>query len=869
MENYREFYQMLFRDLTPSDGYIEYRKFGNDRPIQKFTQDIDTLISATVNQTDLYYGVSIRREKKGTKDSALYSNVLFTDLDFHDYDQSSLPGLKSRAIEIIMSDIFLSQCSCIVDSGRGLHVYYLLPQKTFIDTLKNYNQKFIAYLKGIEFIGSDKILDSKVTTDVARVLRCPGSINSKVNTRAEILCLLKDRVIDDNFLKYLKSSSTPDKVVSSFSVKRAMELCGYEPTPGINVPCPFPDHNEEHGSFRYYPETDTFWCYGCSEQGNKKYCDGVHFLTKMGRPELIAQLKSETDIASADRYVLEEDGRMLLKTEKGDKLMCHFLSSGKIEAYSQTFGRKVYIDLMDSVVDITDYPTNREIKKRYLQANKEFLLNSGESGFADLLTRYIMKANSVDKSVIFNQGINHYEYGQPLFHFNGHTFPEQDIEPITTVEPLDTIRKRKKYNMDEFIRDLILDNNYGHIIGLMWGISILARDIIIDRAGLFPLMVATGIRESGKTQLARMIINMFGYDRSEEMDTTSFAMIKKLERYGTLPVHFDEFSQKKRETEHDELLKDLSTSKVSVRERGNISQKTDKYFLQCPVIITGEKNIGDAGIVSRAIILNLGKSPDKNHAAFLRWVDFYKSGKLCSFMMDFCEKHFYKFRNYFKTAEISRNRDGVKKSVVFLTLDYLEQMGLISKINRLPLESILLDTEVYKKSISSDGYTEILSDVLTENFDPEKGYQDYLVCKLMDSFFFNINDNVVFVNIPSLFDVYKIKVKDAMRKIPSVSEFKINFIQAPDMCGYTGSRKRIYIHDMSTDKEREKRLNEAIALRVSKYNYEYLRYVLLYKLLPKFTNNIEELYTTTDTILSQMQENSKAFVDTRVRYDVL
>lgn len=864
-----QFYkELVYRHYKPCDGYINYRQITKNKTKNEFTNDIDEFIQAVDGQTDVFHGMSIRKKKNGKSVNCLYASCLFMDIDFHTYPTASHDELKNKAISVIANDGFLSQASAIVDSGRGLHLYYLLPEKTYADTLKNYMNRLIMYAENVYFINDENILDRRVK-DVARILRVPGSINSKTNNTAEIL-FLEPTPIGDEFMKYLKATFDPGKRSSSFSVIEAMDLCNYKPTDTHNVSCPFPGHDDNLPSFRYYPDSDTFWCYKCSAE--KKYFDGIHFLTLMGRTDLIPKLRASSVVAQVDNHTLDDSGRLWKKTQNGDRLVADFLSNQKIEVKSKTHGRKVYIDLDDSVVEITDYPTNRELKKRYLQTHREFLLSGSESGFADMLSRFIMKAIPIDRKVIFNHGLNQYKNSDPVYYINGKALPKQDNEPVSAIEEFYTHKPFKRYDINFFLENLIGDGNTTHIIGFLWGIATLARDIFISRAGMFPMLVATGTHETGKTLLARMVTSMFGYDRDEEMDTTAFAMIKKLERYGTMPIHFDEFGNKKREVEHEELLKDLATSVLAIRERGNVAQKTDRFVMQCPIIITGEKNVVDAGIVSRSIILNLGKSATKNYACFAKWIDFVRDGRLQSFFIDFINNHLYSFRKYITHAEITRERSKVKEDIMTLVINYLEDnvKEISHEFNRAAIASKVQDTKIYQDSISSDGYTEILSEVLSDNFDPDvTPMTSYKLSQLMDAFFFVPDKGYVILNMSALYDVYKVCVKDSFRRIPSISDFKVNFLQSPDMIGFMKNRKRLHIDDRYTEAKKEKRLHNTIVLKVSQHNFDYMRLVMLYKLLPDYENDIHALYEIVDKKLGNMSKNVGRFVDKQGSYTVL
>jgi hypothetical protein len=872
MNEIQKFYkELIYRNYNPDDGYINYRYIQQKGGAKSlFTQDIDELIKNTMGKPDVYHGMTIRKKKNGRKNNCIYGDCLFIDIDFHDYQVEAHEELKNKVIDIIADDMFLSQVSAIVDSGRGLHLYYLLPEKTYTDTLKLYMSRLIYYCEGVYFIQDDDVLDRRVK-DVSRILRVPGSINSKIDKESKLL-ICEPEPIDKDFMNYLKTAKSPGSYRGKFSVMQAMELCDYEPTIGRNVECPFPGHEDDNPSFRYFEENDTFWCFKCSPK--KKYYDGIHFLTLMERTDLIPKLRAEVVVSELDNHKLDENGRLWRQLKDGEKILADFMSSKKIEVQSITHGRRVYIDLDDSVVEITDYPTNREIKKRYLQTNREFLIFGSESGFSDMLSRFIMKADTINKSVIFNHGLNQYKHSKPIYYINGQALPTQDNRPAKALMEFSSDKDipSKRPDIGMFLEALEGDSNISHIVGFLWGIATLAKDIFIKRAGMFPMLVATGTRETGKTLLARMVTNMFGYERNEELDTTPFAMIRKLERYGTMPVHFDEFGNKRREVEHEELLKDLSTSPIVIRERGNTAQSTDKYIMQCPVIITGEKNVVDAGIVSRAIILNLGKTAKKNYACFERWIDFTRDGSLLKWFMGFIEKHLYSYRKYIENCELTRERSKVKEDIMNQTITYIEKYceDFNYQFKKEAIKGRIQDTQIYQDSITVDGYTEILADVLSDNFDPDiSPTTNYKISSIMDSFYFSLEHGFILVNMSELFNMYKICVKDSYRRIPSISEFKINFIQAPDMIGYIKNRKRLYIHDKYNDRKKEKRLHNTIVLKLSNHNYDYMRNVLLYKMLPEHEKDITKLYHEVERVMDNMSAKCKNFVDNQGSYTVL
>lgn len=74
--------------------------------------------------------------------------------------------------------------------------------------------------------------------------------------------------------------------------------------------CPFPSHNngnERTASFMYYPESNTYWCFGC-KQGNSsidfvKYMDGLNYHQALNK---ISLLNNDGPILSRPNSSFEE-----------------------------------------------------------------------------------------------------------------------------------------------------------------------------------------------------------------------------------------------------------------------------------------------------------------------------------------------------------------------------------------------------------------------------------------------------------------------------------------------------------------------------------------------------------------------------------
>lgn len=158
----KEFLEVLFgKYLSQSKGYIETREFRKDRngPIQCFHKTIDELLSYQP-QGDLYFGVCPRRIKSGKEEYIYNITSLWVDLD------SDTGFTKEQGLSRLQG--FKLKSSIVVDSGNGLHAYWLLktPELVNPDT------------KGI-LRGLARILGADHCFDLPRILRVPGTKNYK------------------------------------------------------------------------------------------------------------------------------------------------------------------------------------------------------------------------------------------------------------------------------------------------------------------------------------------------------------------------------------------------------------------------------------------------------------------------------------------------------------------------------------------------------------------------------------------------------------------------------------------------------------------------------------------------------------------
>lgn len=153
--------------------FIEIRTINSKREVRLFfypTDQIDRLISHltdddSFNGVNVFFGVCPRNTKRGKEENIKQLNCLWVDLDCGDKKERQERLEKLRDSEL--------PPSIIVNSGHGLHCYWLLNKPHLIkDSQDRLNTK--GYLKGLSLA-----LKGDKTFDLCRILRVPGTKNLK------------------------------------------------------------------------------------------------------------------------------------------------------------------------------------------------------------------------------------------------------------------------------------------------------------------------------------------------------------------------------------------------------------------------------------------------------------------------------------------------------------------------------------------------------------------------------------------------------------------------------------------------------------------------------------------------------------------
>lgn len=179
----KEFYEKAL----PSQGVYCVAGIKNKKTKQKFVEDLDELarqIEAFISEgSDTYVALGSFDGFSRRAEDAKYLRSFFVDLDVgagkgYDTKADALLAIHTFPAKVGLPDPVL------IDSGGGIHAYWLFDEDVPAVEWKIYAEKFKALC-----INNDLRIDPVVTADVARILRCPDTYNHKTTppTKAELI----------------------------------------------------------------------------------------------------------------------------------------------------------------------------------------------------------------------------------------------------------------------------------------------------------------------------------------------------------------------------------------------------------------------------------------------------------------------------------------------------------------------------------------------------------------------------------------------------------------------------------------------------------------------------------------------------------
>lgn len=263
----RRFLRALY-GAAPTDSLVEVRFRVASGMGQCFhraaaLERIAATITALASRTDVYVGVIPRaRCAGGRRDLLEHAGVVWADCD------------TTAAVAALAS--FRPRPALVVASGSGAnrHAYWLLREPIGADRLERLNRRLAATL------GADAR-----SSDAARILRPPGSLNRKRSPPAPVRLLVADQrrriAVGDLERDLLPEPESPSAI-------RAMRTPGDAPIDALRsvppalyverltgqrvgrsrkVRCPF--HDDQTPSLHVYEDPERGWyCFGCARGGS-------------------------------------------------------------------------------------------------------------------------------------------------------------------------------------------------------------------------------------------------------------------------------------------------------------------------------------------------------------------------------------------------------------------------------------------------------------------------------------------------------------------------------------------------------------------------------------------------------------------------
>lgn len=214
--NTQNFFREIYKDC--SHGYITITTLP-DRKTRWFKCiEIEKIAKVAENlgkKTNTFFGVGLRKNIlkngfRGSERDILCITTLYADIDVKSeaHAQISLPSSVDEAINFLHS--LKVKPSIIVNSGNGIHGYWLLDKPFIIETEED-RKHMSSIFKGFgKYVNSEaKKYGWKIDSvyDLARILRAPGTINHKLGTGAKCEVIESDGKRHDiiDFMQFIHS----------------------------------------------------------------------------------------------------------------------------------------------------------------------------------------------------------------------------------------------------------------------------------------------------------------------------------------------------------------------------------------------------------------------------------------------------------------------------------------------------------------------------------------------------------------------------------------------------------------------------------------------------------------------------------------
>jgi hypothetical protein len=550
---------------------------------------------------NIYFGVAPRfRGAGGKKDSVSRVLALWADIDIGVSDEAD----KQEQLDLVLASFILAP-TAVVDSGRGLHLYWRIEQTTDFEAVEQANKAIADLLSGDD------------VSDRARILRVPGTFNHKQDEPLTV------KVLDLNkaFIYKLQDVTAALEVSEKIANRVAQE---------------------SHRGYQSRSERDFAVVMALVEAGLSEQIIEQIFLT---RP-CGARVRERGGTAYLARTLKRARNKAAKKPKNKwgflEKNQCYWKltpTGGTVQLSTFVFQPQVLLhglnerdpDVLMGTMEADGHSWNsvRLTRKAFVSAEKligELPLASwqwlGSNADARALLPYLVErlkeAGMKKRAATTVVGRTNDMFVTPAQTIDATGVLDADSAPLVYMPtareapdvdalwPDDADFKKTLLKFMGFYRHI----NEPEVIwpALGWFVASLFKPILEAEDIRFPILNLFGTRGSGKTTLLLKVLQpLVGYSkpRAYDCNTTNFVLLSLLGSSNAIPVSLAEYRQSS--LKHPEaILRYLLLSYDSGYDaRGKSDQTTVGYPLSAPFTLDGEDGVNDPAALERVVQINM------------------------------------------------------------------------------------------------------------------------------------------------------------------------------------------------------------------------------------------------------------------------
>jgi hypothetical protein len=573
---------------APKDGIVEFSINGVHKQHRQYqtVKEVLANLDQFKSEHQAYFAPALRKTRSiGVKENVAGTCVCWVDAD---YLARPVPVLPATAL---------------VHTGHGWHVYWALKRYSVRhELIEAANQSL------------QKSIEGDSTFDVSRLLRIPGTYNTKEEPYklCELIELHPERVYS---LKSLYLSGRLDKSLIGQIVRGNQQGFASRSERDWSIVKELIDLG--------FTEADIFHIFGYHSCGDKfREPNGTEYLqhtikraqeafkkdpanTGMYEKDDTYRLKTKSGSVQLSTFVLEP--KMLLQGDDEDSFMCNVRAKGTNHVWENvTIPKSAFTGVHSLSRHLTKASwvwLGRDGDTRSLQAHL----------VARLQEMGVPRAHSVSTfgrhTFEMHPDRKYFVARNAVLGDDGSIWTNPEASPVVYVDPdrevpqIELILERPDNDyvktMAGYLRNVNEPKVFWPMLG--WFAATTLKPSLEEAGYRFPTLNVSGTRGSGKsTTIQRVFQPLLGYvePRAYDANTTRFVTLTLLGSSKSIPVAFSEFRSATTSDFHRYVLQAYDTGRDP---RGHADQTTTDYPLSAPFCVDGEDMLDDPAELERII----------------------------------------------------------------------------------------------------------------------------------------------------------------------------------------------------------------------------------------------------------------------------